>query len=278
MSWKIGAAAMLASGIAATTCAAAHAAPQEGTGDGTIPVSSAFSVVADSTDESSIRVIGGEKLTSTSQNPGAVLTSQQGYQHCSAIRIAPKWVISARHCIDDPASGRKFTIDTVWTNSVKAMEGDHAKVKATHIAPTADTILLELETAPPGPIASWSADPLQRRDTTEFYGWGYTAPFGRQLSDTLKRGEASFSSLRGGTYYGGENYTMRGKNSCSAGGDSGGPLFHDGAAVANLSWGMAGASAQFCVMGYVPFGQNAEWITSKTGVAPNSPTYTHMGD
>lgn len=228
-------------------------------------------------DDQQIQVIGGGTVDEQWQNPGAVLTTADGKQHCTGIRIGPRWVVTARHCYHHPFEDHTFNIDAVYTDSVKALQGPKAVVKKVHVAPTADTVLLELAEVTAGPVTGWSDQRITSGTVAEFYGWGYTSPFGRTLSKDLKRGEASANGYTGGSYYGGQNVTMRGKNSCTAGGDSGGPFFADGLAIGNLSWGMAGATAQFCVTGIVPFAQNADWIKDTTGIAPNGGGYYLAG-
>lgn len=228
--------------------------------------------------EAEIQVIGGDTLTQDWQNPGAVLTTADGRHHCTGIRIAPRWVITARHCYNHPFENHTFNIDTVYTASVKAMQGPKAKVKKVHVAPTADTVLLELEEGSRGVILGWSDQRLRDGQQTEYYGWGFTAPFGQTVSKDLKRGKAKVTGYGSGNYHGGENVRLRGQSSCSAGGDSGGPFVSEGLAVGNLSWGMAGSTAQFCLMGMVPFAQNADWIKNTTGTQPNGGSYYYIGD
>lgn len=229
-------------------------------------------------DQAEIQVIGGDTLSQRWENPGAVLTTAEGRHHCTGIRIAPRWVLTARHCYNHPFENHTFNIDSVYTDSLKAMQGPKAKVKKVHVAPTADTVLVELEKGTRGVIIGWSDQRVRDGQQAEFYGWGFTAPFGQTVSQDLKRGKAKATGYAGGNYHGGENVRMRGESSCSAGGDSGGPFVSEGKAIGSLSWGMAGSTAHFCLMGIVPFAQNADWIKNTTGTQPNGESYYFMGE
>lgn len=228
-------------------------------------------------DQAEITVVGGDILTERWQNPGAVLMTADGNHHCTGVRIAPRWVLTARHCYNHPFEDYTFNIDWVYTDSLKALKGPKSKVKKVHVAPTADTVLLELESGSRGVVIGWSDQTIPDGKTAEFYGWGYTAPYGRTVSQDLKMGKSKAAGYSAGSYYGGQNVRMRGERSCSAGGDSGGPFVSDGIAIGSLSWGMAGGGTQHCLMGIVPFAQNADWIKNTSGVQPNRSGYYFMG-
>lgn len=239
-----------------------------------IPAASAVPIGAE--DSASIQVIGGDEVPNQADNPGAVLLTVGGKQWCSAVRIGPTWVMTARHCYEHPfKDGITFEFDGVYTDSVRAMEGPKATVKKVHVAPTADMVLLELNESTPGPIAQWDDQRIPDRARTSYYGWGYTSPWGGfQLSPILKKGEALVRGYTRGSYHGGSNISLNGINSCIAGGDSGGPMFLNGRLIATASWSMVGGGTRFCYMGYVPLDQNADWIRKTTGIAPRSTVYS----
>lgn len=222
-------------------------------------------------DGPSITIIDGERVPNNRANPGAVVLSSYGSQFCSAVRIAPRWVLSARHC--------DSTVTGVYTQNVRSMTGPKAGVRRVINAPVGDTMLIELSDSTPGPIAAWTDSEPSRGSTVNIYGYGKHQIHNERPGAFLKTARAQVRFYYTG-FYRGRSVSLSCLNGCSMRGDSGGPMFHNNRVAGVLSSGNADNSdvpVSDRVSGYTLLKQNASWIQRTTGVAPNGSGYWFDG-
>lgn len=217
------------------------------------------------------KIIDGERVPNNRANPGAVVLSSYGSQFCSAVRISPRWVLSARHC--------DSTITGVYTQNVRSMTGPKAGVRRVMNAPVGDTMLIELSDETPGPIAAWTDSEPSRGETVNIYGYGKHQIENERPGAYLKTANATVNYYYEG-FYGGRSVSLSCGNGCSMRGDSGGPMFANGRVAGVLSSGNADDSSvpvHRRVSGYTTLKQNASWIQRTTGIAPNGSGYWYDG-
>lgn len=222
-------------------------------------------------DQPGITIIDGERVPNNRANPGAVVLSSYGSQFCSAVRIAPRWVLSARHC--------DSTVTAVYTQNVRSMTGPKAGVRRVINAPVGDTMLIELSESTPGPVAAWTDSEPAKGSVVNIYGYGKHQIENERPGAYLKTARARVSFYYKG-FYKGRSVSLQCINGCSMRGDSGGPMFTNGRVAGVLSSGNADNSKvpeHRRVSGYTMLKQNASWIQRTTGVAPNGQGYWFDG-
>jgi len=199
------------------------------------------------------QIIGGDYVASAPW--AAALYYDGGGFYCSGTIIAPRWVITAQHCIYDG-----YTM-YVRVGNVHHPDGTIARVRRVVRAAGADMALLNLERSVDttyAPLAS--SDPPVGR-TNHIYGWGTTevgedAP----LSEWLKVASVRVTSTNSSDYFGGRAVQSRRISGTAGYGDSGGPQFYDGRLVGVCSTG------DYVYQTYGSISANRSWIRRVAGV------------
>ncbi|GAB79338.1 Trypsin [Austwickia chelonae] len=226
--------------------AAGSAAPAEpaGSGDGTM-------------------VVGGEEVGRVEENPGAVALGLKGNPQCTGARVAPRWVLTARHCVEPTWEGDSIAVDTADTRTVVFGKGPRAKIVRAAYAPVGDMALVELDGEPAGPVLPWTDRLPRRGDVFTVIGWGSTSIEGdaglrlRRGTQRMDRfeGTSNFPDLKAAVL------TRITGSGCM--GDSGGPLLREGKV-----WGAYLGGDCRSVNFYTTTADNASWISRTTGVPP----------
>ncbi len=172
---------------------------------------------------------------------------------CSASIIAARWVLTARHCVEDPPSH-------VMVGDVRIHHGIRADVDRVVRAPGADIALLHLATSVRTTYVQLAdADP-PRGATNYIYGWG-TIEVGDDapISDVLKRASVRVTGA-GRDAYGGRSVATTKINGTAGYGDSGGPQFYGSTQVGVCSTG------DYVNTDYASVAANRDWIRANAGV------------
>jgi secreted trypsin-like serine protease len=198
------------------------------------------------------RVIDGEYATNAPW--AAALYYSDGF-YCSGTIIAPRWVLTAQHCIYDGYA------KSVRVGNLHHPSGQFANVRRVVRASGADLTLLNLDRSISTTYAQLaSADP-PIGSINQIYGWG-TVERGENapMSDRLKVGNVRVTSHNARDYFGGRAV---GSTVAPAGpgyGDSGGPQFYNGRQVGVCSTG------DYVNHQYGSVAANRSWIRSVAGV------------
>jgi hypothetical protein len=199
------------------------------------------------------RIIGGEFVASA---PWAAALYYDGYGfYCSGTIIAPRWVVTARHCI---TAGYPMS---VRVGNVRHASGTPARVQRVVNASRADIALLNLDRA-----VSTSYAPLATADPpvgarNDIYGWGTIEPGeDAPMSARLKRASVQVTSTTAGDAYGGRAIRSRVGSGGPGYGDSGGPQLYRGRLVGVCSTG------DYVHQQYASVSANRSWIRDVTGV------------
>lgn len=198
------------------------------------------------------QVIDGEFATNAPW--AAALYYSDGF-YCSGTIIAPRWVLTAQHCIYDGYAM------SVRVGNLHHPSGRYANVQRTVRASGADLTLLYLDRSINTTYARLaSADP-PIGSINQIYGWGTVLPgAGAPMSDRLKVGNVRVTTHNARDNFGGRAV---GSTVAPAGpgyGDSGGPQFYNGRQVGVCSTG------DYVNHQYGSVTANRSWIRSVTGV------------
>jgi secreted trypsin-like serine protease len=197
------------------------------------------------------KIIGGETVATA---PWATGLYYNGAFFCSGALIASRWVLTARHCIEDGGP------TDVRIGDVRISRGTRVTVDRIVKTSGADLALLRLGRAVNtsyAPLAS--ADP-PKGATNWIYGWG-TIEVGENapLSDVLKRGSQRVVG-DGRDYFGGRSVRSQKINGTAGYGDSGGPMWYGGKVVGVCSTG------DYVYTDYGSVAANRDWIRRTSGV------------
>lgn len=197
-------------------------------------------------------IIGGGYASSGPWS--AALYYSDGF-YCSGSIIAPRWVLTAQHCVYDGYAM------SVRVGNVHHQSGRFATVQRVVRASGADMTLLYLDRAINTTYARLaSADP-PIGSTNDIFGWGTVEPGeNAPMSDRLKTATVRVTSNNDRDYFGGRAVRSRVASGGPGYGDSGGPQFYNGRQVGVCSTG------DYTYQSYASVAANRTWIRNVAGV------------
>jgi secreted trypsin-like serine protease len=164
-------------------------------------------------DDVTPKVIGGDTVSSA---PWSAQVLTNGRFTCSGTIIAPRWVLTARHCIQPNMSVRVGNVrlgsGTAATVVRSVTRNDLALM---NLATSIDTTFSKLASADP-PVGV----------TNQIFGWGMTCFSGCQPSPRLKTANVRVSGFTQDAF-GGRAIASTRINGNAWRGDSGGPQFYN---------------------------------------------------
>jgi len=209
------------------------------------------------------RIIGGGTAPSVSWGAQVYVNTPgrdfQGF-NCSGTVIAPEWVMTAVHCLDQDGSGMFVRVgsNTLYGGTKIAVDDEQQ-------SPNGDIALLHLaQSTSARPISLGSADPANG-STNQLYGWGRTTPTGPP-SSALKTTNVQVTG-RSTDAYGGRAIQSVGINGSAWKGDSGGPELSGGVqvGVASTVQNQDGTNTRG-TNNYASVASSRSWIRSTAGV------------
>ncbi|WP_437930183.1 trypsin-like serine protease [Sorangium sp. So ce291] len=213
-------------------------------------------------DSESSEIVGGEVAEAS---PWAVQVfdvrgSTGDFYQCTGTLVAPRWVLTAQHCIADEGE-----TSAVRVGSNTYREGRRIAVDAVEVpSASADMALLHLTEAADGPFVQLAAatSVATGRDATA-YGWGSEGtPL--VMAPSLKK-----ASIHIDSWYSDEELLATGVTGSGWSGDSGGPWFVDGRQVAvfSASNGQDGTNVHARQLG-VDVARHRAWIDATIAGGP----------
>lgn len=190
--------------------------------------------------------------------PWAARLFLNGQPNCTATIIAPRHILTARHCVGGSLA---FRIGSLDQNS-----GGHVAYGAqTTVHPNADLAIVRLDRSVQttySPLGAGSDVWVGQYATV--LGWGATCtdrPEPQCQSRYLKYATVRVATVNGRDYHGGVAVGAYYYNGITAGGDSGGPMFANGRQV-----GVASTSNRYDYTSYTNITRYRSWIQSIAGV------------
>jgi secreted trypsin-like serine protease len=199
-------------------------------------------------------VIDGDFVTKAPPWIAALYYEGYGFT-CTGTLVAPRWVLTATHCIYDGYAM------SVRVGNLSHADGKYAGVRRFVRAPRADMALLYLDRAiRTSFVPLTSADP-PIGSINQIYGWGTTEPgTGQPTSDRLKVGNVRVVSTDGTDYVGGRSVRSQVAPAGPGYGDSGGPQMYNGKQVGVCSTG------DYVYQDYGSIAASRAWIRRTAGV------------
>jgi secreted trypsin-like serine protease len=202
-------------------------------------------------------IIGGGNASNA---PWAARLFVNGQQNCTATIIAPRYILTAKHCVSS-AGTYTFRIGSLDQSS----GGTTATGDTITRSPAADLAIVHLTTsvsATYSPLGT--ASNVSNGQTVQVYGWGATCTNQPEIncqSRLLKVANVTVTSTNCRDFANGIAVCARRGNGITAGGDSGGPMFASGRQV-----GVASTSDRATSTAYTNITQYRTWIRSVAGV------------
>jgi secreted trypsin-like serine protease len=192
--------------------------------------------------------------------PWAARLFRDGSQFCTATIIAPRYILTAKHCFDVPAT---------YTFRIGSLDQTSGGTLATAVEvtshPVADVAVAKLDRRVNATYARLGGrSDVAVRDRVQIYGWGATCTDQPEIncqSQFLKVADVRVRTLEGEDAFGGIAIGARRIDGIAAGGDSGGPMFSDGRQV-----GVASTSDRDRVTFYTNITRYRGFIRSVAGV------------
>jgi hypothetical protein len=193
------------------------------------------------------KIIGGGTVSSA---PWSAQVLTNGRFTCSGTIIAPRWVLTARHCVQSNMSVR--------VGNVRLGSGTSATVVRS--VTRSDLALMNLSTSINTTFSKLASSDPPVGATNEIFGWGMTCFNGCQPAPQLKTATVRVTGFTTDAFNGRAIASSR-INGNAWKGDSGGPQFHNG-----LQVGVASTADGRTIQNYGSVAANRAWIRSTTGV------------
>lgn len=200
--------------------------------------------------------------------PFAVRLFSNGTPWCSASIIAPSWVLTAQHCVDDANATYTFRIGSLQQDSGGTLV---TGVQVVH-HPSADISLVRINQAQP----SWwefarlgTPSAVSANQLVQIWGWGATClgDEGSCQSPVLKMANTLVESVSATDWLGGVAISSTRVDGISAGGDSGGPMMATSPVDGRYyQVGVSSTSNRFNWCAYTNITVYRDWIFSVAGV------------
>ncbi len=204
------------------------------------------------------QIIGGQPATNA---PWAARLFVNGQQNCSATIIAPRYILTARHCVSNTGATYTFRIGSLDQTSGGTVATAVAITRSTQ----ADLAIARLDrdvSATYAPLGSTGS--VSVNQTVQVYGWGATCTNQPEINCQaryLKYANVRVYSINCRDYHSGIAVCANRVDGITAGGDSGGPMF-----AGNVQVGVASTSDRATRTAYTNITQYRSWIRSIAGV------------
>ncbi len=204
------------------------------------------------------QIIGGGTATNA---PWAARLFVNGQQNCSATIIAPRFVLTARHCVSNTGARYSFRIGSLDQTTGGTVANATAITRSTQ----ADLAIAELDRSVSGTYAPLgSSSDVAVGQTVQVYGWGATCTNQPEIdcqSRYLKYANVRVGSVSCRDYHRGVAVCATRVDGITAGGDSGGPMV-----ASNRQVGVASTSDRATRTAYTNITSYRTWIRSIAGV------------
>jgi len=196
--------------------------------------------------------------------PWAARLFVDGQENCSATIIAPKFILTAEHCV---AGAGTYTFHIGNLDQTQGEEATGVNI-TTH--DTADLAIVELDREVQATYAPLgNADAVAVGQDVQVYGWGATCTDKPEIecqSQLLKVATVNVFATDCSDYRGGIAVCANRGDGITAGGDSGGPMFSTAPDGSYVQVGVASTSDRATETAYGNITQYRDWISSVAGV------------